>query len=131
MKLKPKTLVGVLLIAGFSSLLFLNFGEQVGGYMNFAQAAETGQRAHVVGTWAKDQPVAYNRDRNVFSFSMLDDQGVLRRVEYANPKPANFEDAEKLVVDGYASGDVFVAEHILVKCPSKYNDTRSLETAGV
>ena len=51
------------------------------------------------------------------------------RVVYNNPKPANFEDAESVVVEGKMNGDVFEAEYILVKCPSKYNDTRSLETS--
>ena len=60
---------------------------------------------------------------------MEDDRGVVRQVRYANPKPASFEDAEKLVVEGHLKDDVFVAEHILMKCPSKYNDTRSLQEA--
>ena len=46
---------------------------------------------------------------------MKDDRGAVRQVRYANPKPASFEDAEKLVVEGYLEGDVFKAEHILMK----------------
>ena len=34
-------------------------------------------------------------------------------------------------IEGYAQDDAFVAEHILVKCPSKYNDTRALEAGAV
>src|SRR5690606_34319099 len=111
--------------------LFLNFGQQVGGYMNFAQAEDTGARAHVVGQWVRERGSEYDPQRNVFSFYMRDDVGVIRKVEYANPKPPNFEDAEKLVVEGRPEGDAFVAEHILVKCPSKYNDTRALENAPI
>lgn len=128
--MKPKTIIGLVLIAGFTSLLFLNFGEQVGGYMDFSQASETGAKAHVVGQWVKEQNFQYDREQNVFRFYMKDDRGEVRLVEYFNPKPANFEDAEKLVVDGHMNGDVFVAEHILVKCPSKYNDTRTLQTTA-
>jgi cytochrome c-type biogenesis protein CcmE len=40
-----------------------------------------------------------------------------------NPKPANFEEAEKLVIEGSTQGDVFVADKILTKCPSKYNES--------
>lgn len=128
--MKRKTIIGLVVMIGFASLLFLNFGQQVGGYMNFAQAEDTGANAHVVGYWVEEQNYQYDPARNVFTFHMRDDQGNVRQVRYANPKPANFEDAEKLVVEGYADGDVFVAEHILVKCPSKYNDTRGLETAA-
>jgi len=119
--MKVKTIVGVVLLIGFTGLLFMNFGQQVGGYMNFEQAAESGSKAHVVGIWLQDRESSYNPSENVFVFYMQDDDGNVRRVEYPNPKPANFEDAEKLVIEGVADGEVFQAEHILVKCPSKYN----------
>jgi cytochrome c-type biogenesis protein CcmE len=128
--MKPKTIIGLVLMAGFGALLFLNFGSQVGGYMNFAQAQTSGAKAHVVGTWAQDQPTQYDRARNVFTFYMRDETGATHRVRYANPKPANFEDAEQLVVEGYARDDAFVAEHILVKCPSKYNDAKGIQEAS-
>ena len=125
--MKLKTTLGLVLIIAFSGLLFLNFGQQVSGYMSFAEAEETGQTAHVVGTWAEAQPTDYDRARNVFTFHMKDKDGHVRRVRYNNPKPANFEEAEKLVVEGRAQGSgAFRAEHILVKCPSKYNDAKGL-----
>ena len=127
--MKKKTIFGLILLVGFASLLLLNFGEQVGGYMNFSQASETGSRAHVVGEWVKDQHFEYNPERNRFSFMMKDSQGSVMQVVYNNPKPANFEDAESVVVEGRMNGDVFEAENILVKCPSKYNDTRALQTS--
>jgi cytochrome c-type biogenesis protein CcmE len=58
---------------------------------------------------------------------MRDQNGNIQRVRYANPKPANFEDATEIVVEGYAQNEAFVAEHILVKCPSKYNETKGLQ----
>lgn len=127
--MKPKTIIGVILLAGFTALLFLSFGDQVGGYMSFDEAAATGSKAHVVGTWLSDRQTAYDPGQNVFVFYMQDEAGNVRQVRYPNPKPANFEDAERLVIEGKADGDVFVAEHILVKCPSKYNSAADLEKA--
>lgn len=127
--MKPKTIIGLVLMAAFGSLLLLSFGEQVGGYMNFTQAEASGNKAHVVGTWAQERPMHYDRSANVFTFHMRDEEGHVRRVRYANPKPANFEEAEQLVVEGYVQDDAFVAEHILVKCPSKYNDAKGLDDA--
>ena len=127
--MKPKTIVGLVVMVGFAALLFLNFGQQVGGYMNFEQAGQTGAKAHVVGQWVKERATEYDPQRNLFVFYMRDDTGAVRRVHYANPKPASFEDAEKLVVEGHLNGDVFEAEHILMKCPSKYNDARDLQQA--
>ena len=128
--MKPKTLIGLAVMLGFGALLFLHFGEQVGGYMNFAEAEETGAQAHVVGEWVEEAQYQYDREQNIFSFYMKDEAGYVRLVHYANPKPANFEDAERLVVEGYTDEDVFRAQHILVKCPSKYNDAPDFKEAA-
>lgn len=119
--MKTKTLFGAVFLVAFTGLLLTSFGEQVGGYMDFVEAEEQGSRAHVVGMWVAGEPFTYDPAENVFSFTMEDEKGNVRRVRYANPKPANFEDAEKVVIEGYPDGDHFVAENILVKCPSKYN----------
>ncbi len=128
--MKWKTVIGLAAMLGFGTLLFVNFGSQVGGYMDFEQAARTGASAHVVGTWAEDRPTHYNRSRNVFTFYMRDETGTVRKVRYNNPKPANFEEAEKVVVQGKSQNEVFVADNILVKCPSKYNDAQGLQKAN-
>lgn len=121
--MNKKTIIGLVLLIGFGSLLFMNFGKQVGGYMNFAEAASTGAQAHVVGTWVKEQAFAYDQQANVFSFHMKDQNGKVIKVVYNNLKPANFEDAEQVVVEGKMLADgQFEAKHILVKCPSKYNE---------
>ena len=121
--MKKKNIIGLVLIVGFIALAVFNFGKSVGGYMDFTQAEETGVKAHVVGTWVENEPISYDPATNIFQFHMEDELGRVRKVHYLNPKPANFEDAEKLVIEGSVQGDVFVAEHILVKCPSKYNET--------
>jgi len=125
--MKTKTIVGLVAMIGFAGLLLFNFGSQVGGYMNFEQASESGARAHVVGTWVEDRPTRYDRTENVFTFYMRDESGTVRKVRYKNPKPANFEEAEQVVVEGTASRQTFEAESILVKCPSKYNETKGLQ----
>lgn len=125
--MRPKTLLGLGFVLVFGFFVVTSFGASVSGYENFVQAEESGRRAHVVGTWLKERPTTYDPAANVFSFWMADEAGAVRRVVYANPKPANFEDAESVVVDGRMDGDVFAAEHILVKCPSKYNDAREFQ----
>ena len=125
--MKWKTVIGLAAMLGFGLLLFLNFGSQVGGYMNFEQATQTGASAHVVGTWAEDRPTHYDRAQNVFTFYMRDETGTVRKVRYNNPKPANFEEAEQVVVQGRTQDGAFMAKNILVKCPSKYNDARGLK----
>jgi cytochrome c-type biogenesis protein CcmE len=125
--MKWKSILGLIAMAGFAGLLLFNFGSQVGGYMNFEQADRTGSEAHVVGTWVEDRPTRYDRTENVFTFYMRDESGTVRKVRYPNPKPANFEQAEQVVVEGSMSGEAFAAQHILVKCPSKYNEQKGLQ----
>lgn len=125
--MKLKTVLGLIAMIGFAGLLLFNFGSQVGGYMNFAEAAERGSKAHVVGTWVEERPSNYDRSANVFTFYMRDQSGTVRKVRYPNPKPANFEKAEKVVVEGKMQGEAFKAESILVKCPSKYNNAKNLK----
>lgn len=127
--MKPKTIIGILLLLGFGGLLMMNFGQQVGGYMNFNEASDTGANAHVVGTWVKEKAFKYDSNSNVFSFEMKDEKGNIRHVVYNDLKPANFEDAEQVVVQGkILPNGKFEASHILVKCPSKYNDKMNPET---
>jgi cytochrome c-type biogenesis protein CcmE len=125
--MKPKTIVGITLLAVFGFLVMRSFGAQVGGYMSFAEAAATEGRAHVVGSWENIRPTTYDPSTNVFSFWMRDGEGDVRQVLYARPKPANFEEAEQVVIEGRMQGEAFVAENILIKCPSKYNDGREFQ----
>ena len=97
--------------------------------MDFAEAAETSVSAHVVGEWVMTEQAQYDPTTNLFTFYMKDRQGAVRQVHYADTKPASFEHAEKLVVEGHLEGNIFVAENILTKCPSKYNDERALQDA--
>ncbi|MGB3545082.1 cytochrome c maturation protein CcmE [Rubrivirga sp.] len=129
--MRPTTLLGIAFVGIFGFLVVTSFGEQVAGWETFEDATVSGRKAHVVGTWVRDAPSSYDPSRNVFTFTMADTAGTVRPVMYSNPKPANFEDAERVVVQGQmaADGSAFQAEHILVKCPSKYNDGREFEDA--
>ena len=44
-------------------------------------------------------------------------------VSYAGIMPGNFEQAESVVAKGIYNGQRFVADDLLVKCPSKYQGT--------
>lgn len=122
--MKPKLIIGIVAIVGFTSLLMYNFGNSISTYVNFEQAAGM-EGAHVVGTWDDSQDYGFSMKSKQFSFYMKDEAGNVRRVIYPKPKPNNFEDADRLVVIGEMQGDVFYANDMLMKCPSKYNDDGS------
>lgn len=123
---KPRTVISLIALIGFASLLLFSFGEQVGGYMHFSEAEASGAHAHVVGYWVQPETAHYDPEANLFTFHMQDEEGAIRKVHYQDTKPASFENAEKLVVEGRLNGDIFEAEHILMKCPSKYSETNTL-----
>lgn len=126
--MKPKLIVGIIAIVTFTSLLMYNFGNSISTYVNFEQA-ENRASAHVVGTWDDSRDYGFSRETMQFSFFMKDQDGNVRRVVYSKPKPNNFEQATQLVVIGEMRNNVFHANEMLMKCPSKYNDGSELLNA--
>ena len=61
------------------------------------------------------------KDVNRFTFYLIDDKGLEKKVVYNNPKPQDFEKSEKVVIVGSMKNDEFLAKSLLLKCPSKYN----------
>lgn len=120
--MKPKVIIGVVAIIGFTTLLMVNFSNSISTYTDFADA-EGRKSAHVVGKWEDSRDYGFSVEKKQFSFYMKDEAGNVRRVIYPKPKPNNFEQAEKLVVIGKAQNGVFYASDMLMKCPSKYNAT--------
>lgn len=126
--MKPKVIVGVVLIVGFTSLLMYNFGNSISAYVDFKTAERLEDRnVHVVGFWDKTQPSGFSMATKTFSFHMTDEQGNTRRIIYSKPKPNNFDNAERLVVIGSFKNGIFYADDMLMKCPSKYNNASQAE----
>ncbi|HBX66047.1 MAG: hypothetical protein CL670_12160 [Balneola sp.] len=119
--MKPKLIIGIVAIVGFTSLLMYNFGESISTYTTFEGASEMGS-AHIPGTWDADKGAEFSLETKKFIFYMKDEDGVSKKVVYPKPKPNNFEQADQLVVIGEMKGDTFYANEMLMKCPSKYND---------
>jgi len=126
--MKPKIIIGVVSIIAFTSLLMYNFGNSISTYVNF-EDAENRSISHVIGSWDKNEVHGFSRETMQFSFYMKDQDGNSRRVVYSKPKPNNFEQATQLVVIGEMRNNVFHANEMLMKCPSKYNENPEFELA--
>jgi cytochrome c-type biogenesis protein CcmE len=59
-----------------------------------------------------------------FTFDLQDNTGTMVKVVHAKPRPANFEQAVSVVAIGHydAAQGVFIADDLLIKCPSKYQE---------
>ena len=116
-------IIGLVMIAVAVGAL-ISMMSDVTEYSDFGQAAQSGSRVKAVGILSKDKPMEYNpqKDPNYFSFYMKDEAGVEKKVILNQSKPQDFEMSEQIVVTGSMKGDNFVADEILLKCPSKYKD---------
>lgn len=101
-------------------------------YVSFGEAKELSEKGfkksiHVVGTLPKTKRgqitgIAQSPDKLTFTFQLLDQEGYQQEVFYASPMPTDFDKSEQVVIIGAYAGDHFVAEKILLKCPSKYQE---------
>ena len=104
--------------------IIINGAKDVSTYATFAEAAKSNTEVKVTGELDLDKDVVYNPeiDPNVFSFYMIDNNGESRKVLMKQAKPQDFERSESIVVTGVAKDNTFIADEILMKCPSKYKD---------
>ncbi len=97
-------------------------------YVGFATADSTpGTKYTVIGYLDKDAPMDYDARAQKFEFTAIDKNGDKMKVFYGQPKPQDFERSEEITMKGYATDEAFVAEEILMKCPSKYNEQSEIE----
>lgn len=133
MKIKPLHLGAILILAVGVSVIISTSGD-ASTYVGFKAAkamVEDGDnhKVHVVGQLPRTvsgeiEGMFYEpqTDPNFFRFLLEDDQKEVQEVLYFNPKPADFERSEKIVVVGSMKNGKFVADKILMKCPSKYEE---------
>ena len=125
MKLMPLIIIA-LLSAGV--VMLISASKDMSTYSTFSQVRKSGDPAKVVGVLSKDKPMYYDaeKDANLFTFYMKDQQGEEHQVTLHAAKPQDFELSEQVVATGNFEGDTFIASSILMKCPSKYKNEEVL-----
>jgi len=102
-------------------------------YSDFNNASASPEKEYqIIGKLDKNKPIEYDaqKDANQFSFYMIDDKGIEKKVIYNKPKPQDFEKSEKVVITGSMKNDEFHATSLLLKCPSKYKADKTPEKFG-
>jgi cytochrome c-type biogenesis protein CcmE len=127
--MKLRQLGLLLAIAAVGLLLLFSLSQNLSQYSDFTTArANPGREVHVVGQWVQRDQTTYDAATDRFTFYLRDSLGTVQQIEYFDPQPANFEQADRVVLIGRCapkSGtkpETFVADKILMKCPSKYQD---------
>jgi cytochrome c-type biogenesis protein CcmE len=122
--MKKIHIIGIIIIAVAIGAILTTLNS-TSTYASFAEATESpDSEFHVVGKLDKEKETTYDpkTDANIFTFYMIDNAGMEKKVILHKNKPQDFERSEQIVLIGKISGDEFHASDILMKCPSKYND---------
>ena len=121
---KLKWIIGSVVVIVFAAVAFYSFQASLNPYVSLAEAAETTRQVQVIGYINDPASIGFNRQSGSLEFILTDDHGSSVKVEYAGPKPDNLEHADNVVVVGQHFEGVFIAQKLLVKCPSKYEQER-------
>ena len=124
--MKKSHIIGIILIAVAIGAIFASLGD-ASTYATFSVAEKnSGKEFHVVGKLDKSKELLYQpeKDPNVFVFYMKDSDSTEKKVTLHQGKPQDFEHTEQIVAIGKCVDNEFHASSVLMKCPSKYVDTK-------
>ena len=122
----------IMAISAVAAAIILSTTADASVYVGFGEARQRAAegnttKVHVVGKLPRNgqkQPIGLEydpmTDPNYFAFTLVDTNRVAQRVIYNNPKPQDFDASEQVVITGCMKGQFFMADNILLKCPSKY-----------
>lgn len=129
-----KSHIYIILVIGIAIAIIVSTAGDASTYVNFGQAyqmAAAGNKAsiHVVGELKKDEHgrvtgLEETPDHVSCTFILVDDQQKEQKVFYNQPIPPDMTKSEKVVVIGKYQNDLFIADKILLKCPSKYQEQK-------
>lgn len=127
-----KSYLIVLVVIAVALTVIISTAGDASAYVTFSDAKEMAKsgnknKIHVVGTLKKDElgsvvGIETSPDNLSFKFVMLDEHGQEQIVFHPNPIPTDFMRSEQVVVVGSFQSERFIAEKILLKCPSKYQE---------
>jgi cytochrome c-type biogenesis protein CcmE len=123
MKIGP--IIGILIIVFALGLGAYFFKGSLTPYLPFKvarQSASTGSTVQIMGAPIKTS-TQYDQQTGTLNFTLQEAAtGDLMPVEFKSPKPDSFDEAVSVTAIGTYDGkrNVFQADNLLVKCPSKY-----------
>jgi cytochrome c-type biogenesis protein CcmE len=122
--LKPLHMIGIAMIVLAIVLGYFGLQSAFRPYTTSVAEAKGSERGvQLAGFLVPGERGSYDAAGN-FTFQMQDGTGNVVKVVYPKPKPANFEQAISIVAIGHydAGKGAFLADDMLVKCPSKYQE---------
>ena len=137
--MKKSHIIGIVVIA-IAVFVIISTAGDASTYVTFEEAksiSDSGddKKVHIVGQLKKDEEgqilgVEPSEDKPTVTFLMVDNNQVTNKVFYNKPMPPDLKQSEQVVVVGQYKDDLFIANQILLKCPSKYEE-ESLQVSAV
>jgi cytochrome c-type biogenesis protein CcmE len=119
--MKTRVIIALIIVALSFGMIYTTVAG-TSRYASFERVwNEPGKKFTVIGKLNRNKEIVSLPGR--YEFYLIDDKNVERKVIAHESKPQDFERSEQIVVTGKAVGDDFIATQILLKCPSKYNNT--------
>ena len=130
--MKKSSIIGLVVIA-VAVAIIISTSSNASSYANFDEAyalAASGseESIHVVGELKKNatgEVVGLQPSDDMLSveFVLIDENQKEQKVYLNQPMPNDLLKSDKVVVIGGYQQDKFVANKVLLKCPSKYEET--------
>lgn len=121
--MEKKYVLGGFVIVIFLGIMALLLSQSSIAYENdFSKIQNTDVTIRATGVWVKEKNYNIDKENNVFTFFIKDNNNVEIKVKYKGSIPNNFETATSVVVTGKYHQGIFHASTILTKCPSKYEE---------
>ena len=123
--MKAKYIIGGVIVVVFVIWGASAFFQTTIQYVSIAQARSADHTVQVMGKIDFDK-VNYSPAESSLEFAIYDSEAPTKEsaeamdVVYYGVVPGNFDQATSVVLKGKPDGIRFVAEQMLVKCPSKY-----------
>lgn len=119
--MKKSYVIGAVIVLLAMVMAMYSFQSTLTTYVSVSEAKASKRPVQVAGIVVEGSD-GYDLESNNLLFTLREDGGDEMPVEYAGPKPANFDDVTKVVAVGKyePKRQVFLARELLVKCPSKY-----------
>lgn len=116
--MKKHRLICLLVILGFFLYSGWAYQSSLTPYVTVAQAKSSKSTVQVRGTLGVDS--IRQAEKNAIQFILQDEAGEAVPVVYRGVRPDGLEQATSIVAIGKYQSGQFIAEKLLVKCPSKY-----------
>jgi cytochrome c-type biogenesis protein CcmE len=120
---------GAIVVVFLGLMLYLFTQSNIQYESDFTKIMEKPRMIKATGSWVKEKHYEINKQEKTFSFFMKDEKGNEMRVVCQGTIPNNFESATSVVVTGEFRNGIFAAKEILTKCPSKYQDQKTVKSS--